>query len=181
MARRLTQAILLLSLGACGASPSASAGQASSDRPFTVTEVAQFGAPWAMAFLPGSGVPLTSTALVTEKSGKLWLVDAATGAKQEVSGLPKVHVEGQGGLAEVVADPDFAGNQRVYLSFAEGGPDGTSGTAIGYGRLILGHGPPRLDGFRVIWRQQPKARGGVHYSGRIAFARDGTLFITSGE
>ena len=58
------------------------------------------------------GVPLTNTALVTEKAGKLWLVNVATGKKVEVAGVPKVHVEGQGGLAEVVADPDFAGNQR---------------------------------------------------------------------
>ena len=45
--------------------------------------------------------------------------------------------------------PDFAGNQRVYLSFVEAGPDGTSGAALGYGRLILGQGaaaPRRLQG-----------------------------------
>lgn len=179
MTPRLVQAALLLLVAACGASPLASRSPA--DRPFIVIEVARFDSPWAMDFLPGSGVRTTTGALVTEKSGKLWLVATTTGAKQQVAGVPKVHVEGQGGLADVVAHPDFAGNRRIYLSFAEAGPNGTSGGAVGYGRLILGSGPPRIEGFRVIWRQQPKVRGGAHYSQRIAFAPDGTLFITSGE
>jgi aldose sugar dehydrogenase len=134
-----------------------------------------------MDFLPGSGVPRTNMALVTEKAGKLWLVDVTSGQKQQVAGVPAVHVEGQGGLAEVVAHPGFAGNQRIYLSFPEAGPNGTSGAVIGYGRLILGSGQPRLDGFRIIWRQSPKVTGGGHYSERIAFAPDGTMFVSSGE
>src|SRR4051794_7320492 len=181
MTLRLIQAGLLLVLAACGTSPSASAGQSSTERPFTVTPVATFDSPWAMDFLPGSGVPKTSMALVTEKGGRLWLVDVGNGRKREVAGVPAVHVEGQGGLADVVAHPDFAGNQRIYLSFSEAGANRTSGAAVGYGRLILGSGAPRLDGFHVIWRQEPKIAGGNHYSQRIAFAPDGTLFVTSGE
>lgn len=168
-------------LAACGSSPSASAGQSSTDRPFAVSEVTTFDSPWALDFLPGSGAPKTNMALVTEKAGRLWLVDVANGRKQEVSGVPKVHVEGQGGLAEVVAHPGFAGNQRIYLSFTEAGPGGTSGATVGYGRLILGSGPPHLEGFHVIWRQEPRVAGGNHYSQRIAFAPDGTMFVTSGE
>lgn len=178
MTLRLMQVGLLLLLAACSRAPSAAAVAA---RPFTVSEVAKFDAPWAMDFLPGSGVRLTNMALLTEKSGKLWLVDVVTGHKQAVAGVPAVHVEGQGGLAEVVVHPDFAGNQRVYLSYPEAGPNGTSGAVVGYGRLILGQGKPRLEGFHLIWRQVPKVSGGAHYSERIAFAPDGTMFITSGE
>lgn len=179
MIPRLAQALLLLLIAACSAAPSSSAE--TSTRPFTVSEVATFDAPWAMDFLPGSGVHTTNLALVTEKAGRLWMVDVTTGRKQEVSGVPQVHAEGQGGLADVVAHPDFAGNQRVYLSFTEAGPNGTSGATVGYGRLILGSGSPHIDGFRVIWRQEPKVRGGNHYSQRIAFAPDGTMFVSSGE
>ena len=77
-----------------------------------------------MAFLPGSGVRLTKLALVTEKEGKLWLVDTATGKRQAVSGVPTVNVAGQGGLGDVVVHPDFAANRRVYLSFVEKGAGG---------------------------------------------------------
>ena len=181
MTLRLMQVGLLLAVAACGTGSSQPGAAADSPRPFTVHEVAKFDSPWAMDFLPGSGVRLTNTALVTEKTGKLWLIDVGTGKRQPVAGVPAVHVEGQGGLADVVADPGFAGNQRVYLSFSEAGAGGTSGAAVGFGRLILGQGQARIDGFHVIWRQQPKVTGGVHYSQRIVFAPDKTMFITSGE
>jgi glucose/arabinose dehydrogenase len=180
MSLRLIQAAFVVFLASCNAA-SPSSAQTSGDPPFTTAEVATFNSPWAMDFLPGSGVPRTNLALVTEKLGKLWLIDVRTGAKQEVAGVPLVHVEGQGGLAEVVVHPGFAGNQRIYLSFPEAGPNGTSGAVVGYGRLILGKGQPRLEGFRIIWRQQPKVTGGNHYSERIAFAPDGTMFVSSGE
>jgi glucose/arabinose dehydrogenase len=181
MTQRLIQAALLLLLSACGGSPSATAqGGGGGERPFSVTPVAQFDTPWAMTFLPGSGVALTNMALVTERDGRLWLVDAASGKRQPVSGVPQVRVAGQGGLGDVVASPDFAGSRRVYLTFAEPGPDGTSGAALGYGTLELGKAPALKD-FRIIWRQQPKVAGDGHFSHRIAFATDGTLFLSSGE
>jgi glucose/arabinose dehydrogenase len=174
--------VAVAALAACGASPGKSSAQENAGgRPFTVTEVATFDAPWALAFLPGSGLPLTGMALVTEKGGKLWLVDTASGRKQEVSGVPGVKVAGQGGLGDVVAHPDFAGNQRIYLSFAEPGPGGTSGAALGYGRLILGQGAPRLEGFKVIWRQTPKVAGDGHFGHRLVFAKDGTMFLSSSD
>jgi glucose/arabinose dehydrogenase len=171
-------------VAACGAPvPTSAQGNSAetSGRPFMISEIGTFGTPWAMAFLPGSGLPLTNMALVTEREGRLWLVDVATGRKQQVGGVPQVKVAGQGGLGDVVVHPDFAGNQRVYLSYAEAGPGGTSGAAVGYGRLVLGDGQPRIDGFKVIWRQQPKVDCDVHFRHRIAFAPDGTMFISSGE
>ena len=183
MSLRLMQAALLLGVTACGGSPSATAQEsgATRGRPFSVTPVADFDTPWAMTFLPGSGVPMTSMALITERDGRLWLVDATNGNKQAVSGAPSVAVAGQGGLGDVVASPDCAGNRRVYLSFAEAGANGTSGAALGYGTLELGEGAPRLTNFRVIWRQAPKVAGNGHFSHRIAFARDGTIFLSSGD
>jgi glucose/arabinose dehydrogenase len=176
-------------VAACGSAPSrtaeaSDAAQGAGEvgaRPFTVAEVAQFATPWAMDFLPGSGVPITNQALVSEREGRLWLVDVATGMKQQVSGVPAVKVAGQGGLGDVVVHPGFAGNQRVYLSYVEAGANGTSGAAIGYGRLVLGSGQPRLAGFKAIWRQAPKVTGDGHFSHRIAFAPDGTMFVSSGD
>ena len=139
MTPRLMQFTALLALTACGETASESAAQqqpqptTASGRPFAQTEVATFDRPWAMTFLPGSGVPVTGAALVTEKGGTLWLLNTATGQKQQVSGVPAVKDAGQGGLGDVVAHPGFAGNQRIYLSYAEPGPDGTSGAALGYG------------------------------------------------
>lgn len=189
MSRRVLQAALAAALCAgCQSQGSAQSEAPSNERPFTVTEIAGFSTPWAMAFLPGSGVPITSMALLTEKQGRLWLVDVSNGKRTAVSGVPSVVVAGQGGLGDVMPHPNFAGNQRVYLSFAEAGPNGTSGAALGYGRLLFTApamaGAPAgvsLEGFKVIWRQQPKVTGDGHFSHRIAFGPDGYLYLSSGD
>jgi len=183
MSRRVLQAASIVALlAACQSEGSAQRQSSSGGRPFAVTEVGEFDTPWAVAFLPGSGVPLTNMALLTEKEGKLWLVDVASGKRTAVSGVPKVKVAGQGGLGDVVPHPDFAGNRRVYLSYVEGGEGGTSGAALGYGTLDLGNASaPALRDFKVIWRQQPKVSGNGHFSHRIAFGPDGFLYLSSGE
>jgi aldose sugar dehydrogenase len=183
MSRRLLQAMLAgTMLVSCQSEGTAQRQERPGNRPFTVTEIAEFSTPWAMAFLPGSGVPLTNMALLTEKEGKLWLGDVTNGQRTAVSGVPSVKVAGQGGLGDVMPHPDFAGNRRVYLSFAEAGGGGTSGAALGYGTLDLSNSAaPALRDFKVIWRQQPKVSGDGHFSHRIAFGTDGFLYLTSGD
>src|SRR4249919_118040 len=182
MRRSFLQAVLAaMVVAGCQSRGAAQAGS-SSERPFTTKEIAKFSTPWAMAFLPGSGVPLTNMALLTEKEGRLWLVDVGSGKRTSVSGVPQVVVAGQGGLGDVMPHPDFAGSRRIYLSYVEGGPNGTSGAALGYGTLDLGSpAAPALKDFKVIWRQQPKVTGSGHFSHRIAFGPDGLLYLSSGE
>ena len=177
-ARLMWQAGLMLCAATAACGQATTKATAASNPPFTVHEVASFTTPWAMTFLPGSGVRLTNLALLTEKEGKLWLVDTATGKRQPVTGIPAVHVAGQGGLGDVEVHPDFAANRRVYLSFVERG-EGGSGAALGYG--TLDSSGTRLTGFRVIWRQSPKVDGNGHFSHRIAFGPDGMLYLSSGD
>lgn len=124
---------------------------------------------------------MTGMALVTEKPGRLWLVNVRTGAKQEVSGVPKVHVQGQGGMLDVLVSPDFAGNRHVFISYSKGGPNG-SYAVVDSGRLVLGQGQPRLEGLRTWWIAGPAVKGGAHYAGRLAISPDGQyLFMSFGE
>ena len=162
-----------LGLASCGAAP---AGEnAAARRDFTVTEIARFDEPWAIAFLPG-----TPLALVTERKGKLKLWEDG-GAVRDVAGVPAVAYGGQGGLGDIVLAPDFASTGTVYLTWAEAGDGETRGAALGRARLVL-DGAPQLEGLRVIWRQVPKVTGGGHYSHRVAFSPDGRyLFLSSGE
>jgi aldose sugar dehydrogenase len=169
---RLLFALLLLI--AC----EASAQRSQADLPFSTTVRGVFNQPWAMAFLPGSGVPMTSVALVTEKVGRVLLVDTNTGQATPVLGAPKVIDRGQGGLGDVVADPGFAGNQQIWLSWVEKGAGGF-GAVVARGRLVLDKAP-RLDGLTIVWRQD-KTSGSGHFGHRLAFAPDGSLFISSGE
>ena len=173
-------ALLLGATAACG--PAATNAAGTSQRPFVTHEVAKFSSPWAMAFLTGSGRPLLDAALLTEREGRLWIVDTRSGAKTAVAGVPAVHVAGQGGLGDVAVHPDFVVNRRVYLSFVEAGPDGTSGAAVGYGTLdTTNAAQAALTGFKVIWRQSPKVDGNGHFSHRMAFGPDGLLYLSSGD
>src|SRR4029453_8084185 len=165
MRRRFLQAGLAAMLVAGCQSRGSAQPESGQDRPFTVTAIADFSTPWAMAFLPGGGVPLTNMALLTEREGKLWLVDVGNGKRTAVSGVPSVVVAGQGGLGDVMPHPDFAGNHRVYLSYVEAGPNGTSGAALGYGTLDLRNpAAPALKDFKVMWGQQAKVAGAGHFS-----------------
>ena len=142
---------------------------------FAIQELGTFDAPWAMALLPQGRM------LVTEKAGKLKLRDA-DGSVSEVPLPFKVDFGGQGGLGDVIAAPDFAKSGRIYLSWVEAGENDTRGAAVGTATLVLGSDAPRLDGFEVIWRQNPKVTGRGHYSHRLVISPDRKhLYIASGE
>jgi aldose sugar dehydrogenase len=167
----------VIALAACNSGGTAAAPAGA---PFESKTVATLDEPWAMAFLPGRGVAMTDTALVTLKAGKVLLVNTKTGASQEVLGVPKVAYGGQGGLGDVIVHPDFAGNGYVYLSWAEEG-EGGYGAVVGRAKLVMSEDTPRLEGLQIIWKQSPKVSGRGHYGHRMAFGPDKMLYISSGE
>jgi glucose/arabinose dehydrogenase len=132
---------------------------------------ATLASPWSLAFLPDGRM------LVTQRGGSLVIVRADGSAVDAVvGGVPAVDASGQGGLLDVALDPDFATAPWLYLSFVEPGPGG-SGTVLARARLV-GY---ELQGLSVIWRQQPKAAGGIHFGSRIVFRPDKTLYLTVGD
>jgi glucose/arabinose dehydrogenase len=147
----------------------AGAGALAADlRPVPVARGLEY--PWSLAFLPDGRM------LVTERPGRMRIVAADGTLGQPLAGLPPVAAGGQGGLLDVALDPRFAANRLVYWSYSEAG-DGGSGTAVARGRLD----GDRLADVQVIFRQQPKTGGGNHFGSRLAFARDGRLFVTLGD
>ena len=126
--------------------------------------------PWGLVFLPDGAM------LVTERAGRLRRVDRDGRVSEPLAGVPKAFVRGQGGLLDVALSPGFARDRLVYLSYAEPGDDG-AGTAVARARL----GEGGLSDLQVIWRQVPKVNGPNHWGSRLVFARDGTLFITTGD
>jgi len=126
--------------------------------------------PWAVAFLPDGRF------LVTERAGRLRIVERDGRLGEPVAGLPPVDAGGQCGLLDVVLDPKFADNALVYWSYAEAGEGGNS-TAVARGRL-QGN---RLGDVQVIFRQLPKVSSTLHCGSRLVFARDGRLFVVLGD
>jgi glucose/arabinose dehydrogenase len=162
----------LLILSACIVSACASAD---APRPFAVAPVASFDEPWAMAFLPDGRL------LVTEKAGRLLVVDRDGNKTAPLGGLPEIDYGGQGGLGDVALHPDFGENRLVYISYVEAGDGDTRGAAVARGVLDLDGNGGTLSDLEVIWRQEPKVTGRGHYGHRLLFDEGGHLFISSGD
>jgi len=127
--------------------------------------------PWGIAFLPDG------RALVTERPGRLRIVERDGKTGEPLAGVPTVDAVGQGGLLDVTLDPEFARNQRIYLSYAEPRGDGKNGTSVARAKL----GPRGLEDVTVIFRQQPAMASRHHFGSRLVFGRDGNLFVTLGD
>jgi glucose/arabinose dehydrogenase len=178
---------------------------AQSDPPQTITSnagqirverLASLEFPWAVAPLPDGRL------LITEKPGRL-RVFANGQLSAPLAGIPKTSYRErkaeQGGLLDVIADPNFAQNRRIYFSFSEPAekqsPDQKETNDPRFGgfidmtdTMLIGGAVARatLDGntlkdVQVIWRQDPKTIGRGHFGHRMAFGKDGSLFVTSGD
>ena len=148
-----------------------------------LTELAQFDGAWAMTFLPDGRL------LVTEQSGSVWLVSRDGEKLGKIGNVPEVTERGQGGLGDIIIDPDFATNRLIYLSYVErdANDNDLSGAVVDRATLTLSaRGGAFVDRER-IWDQSPKMTGNGHYAHRMAFspetAKDGGgyLYITSGD
>jgi aldose sugar dehydrogenase len=130
--------------------------------------------PWGLAFLPSGKM------LVTERAGRLRVVDKDGTLSPAVTGLPAVDARNQGGLLDVLLDRQFARNQMIYWSYAEPGENGMNNTAVARGKFVDGAAPSVAD-VKVIYHQAPSLNSQLHFGGRLVWARDGTLFVTQGD
>jgi glucose/arabinose dehydrogenase len=80
--------------------------------------------PWSLAFLPDGRI------LVTERVGRLRVIDHGQLLPEPVAGVPRVVVRDEAGLMSVVADPDFAHSRWIYLSYSDPGDGDTAMTKI---------------------------------------------------
>ena len=124
--------------------------------------------PWAVAAMPGGGY------LVTERPGRLQLIQ--DGEASEVSGVPEVRAQGQGGLLDVVLHPEFEDNRWIYLTYSAGDGSETA-TALARGRL---DGNELVD-MEKLFEQDRRSGPGRHYGSRLAWLDDGTLLMTIGD
>ena len=133
--------------------------------------------PWALAFLPEGRF------LVTERPGRVRVVEADGRLGAPLAGVPEVAASGQGGLLDLVLDADFAHNRTLYFCFSEAGMRGNS-TALARARLTDDRA--RLEDVKVLFSQRPKVVSNAHFGCRIVESRthgqpDGLLFLTLGE
>jgi len=128
--------------------------------------------PWSIAFLPDGRM------LITEKRGTLRIVSPSGLVSDTIRGLPKVYYRGDGGLLDIVADPDFANNRTFYFTYVE---QRENGNGISVASAILAHDEFWVSGVKVIFRVEPGYTNGAHYGSRLLFDKEGALFVSTGE
>ena len=141
------------------------------ETPYIVEAVAEnLDHPWSIAFLPDN------TYLISLPSGSLHRLSEDGVLGPGISGLPNTYSQGQGGFFDVVLDPNFTNNQRIYLSRAAGTAKSNT-TEVISGRLLNN----TLLAVKTVFSIHPTKDTALHYGGRLAFLNDGTLLLTSGE
>ncbi|MDP5037242.1 MAG: PQQ-dependent sugar dehydrogenase [Alishewanella sp.] len=126
--------------------------------------------PWGLAFLPDGRM------LVTERAGKLRLVNTDGSLSAPLQGLPDIVVNGQGGLLDVVLHPDFASNKQFYFSFNQPGENGSS-TAVALATLS----DTAISDLKIVFSANPKFESRHHFGGRLVIQDNNYLFITLGD
>ncbi|WP_202444767.1 PQQ-dependent sugar dehydrogenase [Schauerella aestuarii] len=127
--------------------------------------------PWSLAFLPDGGM------LVTERAGRLRLIDAAgTLNPQPIANTPPVSEMSQSGLMEVAIDPEFASNRLVYFTHTYGTKQANN-TQLSRARL---EGMTLAD-VQPLFLAKPAKVGGSNNGGRFVFLPDNTLVLSIGD
>ena len=147
--------------------------EAKAEKRATASEISRgFHHPWALAFVSDKEW------LVTERRGTLRRLVDGTLQNAPVEGVPQVVASGQGGLLDMALHPDFANNQRLYLSYAKPCGNGGGTTAVGYGFYDQG----TLSDFRDVYVAAKSCTNTAkHFGGRILFDPQGYLFLTIGD
>jgi glucose/arabinose dehydrogenase len=127
--------------------------------------------PWAVEPLDND------TFLITERSGHLRLVKDGK-LSPPVKGLPKLYAEVQGGLLDVAVSPDFAEDHMLFFTATQPYDHGI-GTIV-FKAKLAGDGAWLADA-KVIFRSSKPQIVDHNFGSRIAFAPDGSLFVTVGD
>lgn len=129
--------------------------------------------PWSLAFLPDGRM------LVTERPGRMRIVNRDGALSRPVEGVPTVFARSQAGLMDVILARDFAQSGTIFFCYAE--------PVAGGGRIAVARArleqsdTPRLTGVTPIFHQKGSPSSGLNIGCRMAQAPDGNLFVTLGD
>ena len=128
--------------------------------------------PWSLTFLPNGDM------LITEKPGRLRIVRNGALDPQPIAGVPQVWAVGQGGLLEVLPHPRYSENRFLYLTYSKPcSADKSATTALARGTFD----GKALTDVKDLFVADNCNTGNPHYGSKLAWGRDGMLYMTVGE
>ncbi|MCO1335705.1 PQQ-dependent sugar dehydrogenase [Microbulbifer sp. OS29] len=125
--------------------------------------------PWGIALLPDG------TLVITQRNGKIRTIKESD-LSDPIAFPVQVYFEGQGGLLDVAASPNFASDNLLYFSYSIGNTQ-SNRLAIGRGKWKNGN----LADFEEIFKAAQGKTNDRHFGSRFGFLADGTLLATIGD
>ncbi len=126
---------------------------------------------WSFVFLN------EDTILFTEMPGKLKIASLTNKSIINIGNVPEVSYSSQGGLSEVILDPDFVSNNKIYISYSAKKDNKKITLYLSSAELKNNE----LVNTKVIFEANAYRRSPAHMGAKIAFLNDGTLLLTSGD
>lgn len=126
---------------------------------------------WSFEFLTEEKI------LFTEMPGKLKIASLIDKSTTEIKNVPSVQYASQGGLSEVVLDPNFENNNVIYLSYSAKDENNKSTLFLLSAELRNN----TLINNKVIFQAKAPRRAPAHLGAKIAFLDDNTILLTSGD
>ncbi len=131
---------------------------------FTFKKLADLNDPWGSSFISDEEL------IITEKTGKIKIVNIITEEVNEVEHNLNYFVHGQGGLLDIIYQNNF-----LWISYSENRGDWKTSTSIAKAEL----NKKNLD-FKNIFQAEPPIESGYHFGSRLAI-KDNYLFASAGE
>jgi glucose/arabinose dehydrogenase len=139
--------------------------------PFRLNKVADgLGVPWGMAFIGPEQI------LLTERNGKIGILDTVSGVITRITGGPKVMHSGQGGLLDVAVPPGYSQRGWIYFSYSKA-QQGKGVTTLARAKLKA----KRLVTLQDLLITRSASTTGRHFGSRITFDGTGHLFFSVGD
>jgi glucose/arabinose dehydrogenase len=143
-------------------------GEGQKIRVVAVTKALEY--PWSLTFLPDG------TMLITERAGRLRIIKNGVLDPQPVSGAPASYFAGESGLPgavhgfmDIALHPRFSENRYLYLTYTK---------PLDQNRRVVALARGRFDG-RALTEVRDIFTSDQGGTSRIAFGRDGTLFMST--
>ncbi len=131
---------------------------------FNLKKIVDLKNPWGSSFINENEI------IITEKEGKIKIIDINSNKITEINHNLKYLVDGQGGLLDILFKEDF-----IYISYSEDRGDRKSSTSIARANFNKNE----LD-FKNIFQAEPPINSGYHFGSRLVI-KDNYLFASAGE
>ncbi|MGF1482539.1 MAG: PQQ-dependent sugar dehydrogenase [Cyanophyceae cyanobacterium] len=126
--------------------------------------------PWSIAWLPDGAM------LITERPGRLRLVQNGELNPQPIAGVPEVFAANQGGFMDVSLHPNFSENRLVYFTYAHGTSQ-TNQTRVARATFD----GTTLQNWEEIFEVNRTKPDGQHFGSRIVWLPDNTMLVSIGD